>query len=157
MNIKSSLSAELFFNRTFIFFVSLTQNNIILPAWESRAQNCTCLTLSIFNFFAAEYTSFTSSLSAFNLVKAEICHQYLGFFKLKSTPSSFYADYLLSSVSVIQQNFHSFWVEIIEFNMGNSMRIAIAVEDFEQVGTAARQHGSVRQHLVSAHLDLKHK
>lgn len=37
------------------------------------------------------------------------------------------------------------------------MTVAVCVEDFKQVGTAARQHGSVRQHLVSTHLYVKHK
>lgn len=37
------------------------------------------------------------------------------------------------------------------------MTVTVSVEDFKQVGTAARQHGSVRQHLVSTHLYVKDK
>lgn len=71
--------------------------------------------------------------------------------------SSSSGNYLLSSIGIIQQNFNSFRIEIIKLDMGNSMRITVAVEDFKQVGTAASQHGSVCQHLMSTYLHLNTK
>lgn len=154
-NIYRSLSTERFFHRISIFCLFNTKKHNAVSL-RKQNENCTCLTLSIFNFFAAEYTSFTSSLSAFNLLKKDGSLLFW-FFTLMSTLSSSSGNYLLSSIGIIQQNFNSFRIEIIKLDMGNSMRITVAVEDFKQVGTAASQHGSVCQHLMSTYLHLNTK
>lgn len=61
--------------------------------------------------------------------------------------------YSLGSVGVVQQDLHSFWVQVLKGDQGDSVRLVVTVEDLKQVGAAARQHSSVSHQLMATHLE----
>lgn len=61
--------------------------------------------------------------------------------------------YSLGSVGVVQQDLHSFWVQVLKGDQGDSVRLVVTVEDLKQVGAAASQNSSVSHQFMTT--DLK--